>query len=302
MYPIDEMMKCLLSYIGRRLAICFALCLFVLQLQAAAYSVRNVPNVQLSDRMRYTSNPDGILSSEAVKRIDALCDSLRSEGLAQVAVVADEDIEGDDVFDFAIELFRSWGVGRSDVDNGLGVLFVLDRREIRFVTGGGLEGVLTDAMCKRIQLEYMLPAFREGDYDGGLTAGMEAVAQLLRDGDLDFGEEEEDIVVMLVVILLVVVMFAVFIYVALRQQTLCPECGKHTLKQTETKTTKLYIEQIYVCSECGHRIVRRYRRSNNNSIGGGPFIGGLPGGGSFGGGGGSFGGGSFGGGGAGSRW
>lgn len=304
------MIKCVLSHIGRGPAVCFVLCLFALQLQAATYSVRRVPNVQLSDRMRYTSNPDGILSPEAVKRIDALCDSLRSEGLAQVVVVAVEDIEGDDVFDFAIELFRSWGVGRSDVDNGLGVLFVLDRREIRFVTGGGLEGVLTDAMCKRIQLGYMVPAFREGDYDGGLVAGMEAVAQLLRDSGLDFGEEEEDeesIVVMLAVILLVVVMFAVLIYVALRQQTLCPKCGKRTLKETETKTTKLYIEYIYVCSECGHRVVRRCRRSNKNSIGGGPFIGGMPGGGSlgggsFGGGGGSFGGGSFGGGGAGTRW
>lgn len=80
-----------------------------------------------------------------------------------MAVVAVDDIAGGDAFSFAVELFRSWGVGSAESDNGLGILLVKELREIRFVTGGGLEGILPDALCKRIQLNYMLPAFREGD-------------------------------------------------------------------------------------------------------------------------------------------
>lgn len=286
------------------------LCLSVLcccgsaELRAAVYGTAGIPNVQTADRSRYTSNPDGILSPEAAAYIDRICDSLRREGLAQVAVVAVDDIDGDDVFDFAIELFRNWGVGRAGADNGLGVLLVRDRREIRFVTGGGLEGVLPDALCKRIQLELMLPRFREGDYDGGMTAGIGAVAQLLRSGELDFGSGDDDLplAAMLAIVGLTLLGFGIVIYAVYRQQTRCPNCGKLALRPAEVRTTSKFVEKTFVCSKCGHRLTRRSLRIDDDSFGG-PFIGGSFGGGSFGGGGGgSFGGGSFSGGGAGSRW
>ena len=124
---------------------------------AKTYGVRDIPDVQRADRTRYVSDPDGILSAAAVARIDSVCASLRERNIAQVAVVAVGDIEGGDVFGFAIELFGSWGVGRGDRDNGVGILLVRDRREIRIVTGDGAEGVLPDAVVKRIQMKYMLP-------------------------------------------------------------------------------------------------------------------------------------------------
>ena len=147
----------------RKIAILCLLLVGALPALAGSYRPDEIPNVQRMDRRRYVSNPDGILSAGAVARIDSLCASLRERGLAQVAVVAVDDIEGGDVFSFAVELFRSWGVGSAESDNGLGILLVKELREIRFVTGGGLEGILPDALCKRIQLNYMLPAFREGD-------------------------------------------------------------------------------------------------------------------------------------------
>ena len=299
----------------RWIVLSMLLCCWTAALCGAAYRPAEVPNVQLADRTRYTSNPDGILSAEAVARIDRICDSLRREGLAQVAVVAVEEIAGDDTFDFAVELFRRWGVGRSQIDNGLGILLVLDRREIRFVTGGGLEGVLPDALCKRIQVERMLPRFREGDYDGGMEAGVAAVAQLLRSGALDFGpegEEEEPLVVVLVVLILTLFAFGMVGYTVYRQQHRCPNCGKMALQRTGVQEYRIglgrrYIEETCVCSACGHQVVRRHEQAGddfNDRGGGGIFLGGGLGG--FGGGGGSlgggFGGGSFGGGGAGSRW
>ena len=139
---------------------CFGMLFPLLGSAARPYGVEEIPNVQVGNRYRFTSNPDGVLSPSAVAEIDSLCYSLRHRALAQVAVVAVEDIRGDDLFSFAHTLFSQWGVGRADSDNGLGILLVVDRREVRFVTGPGLEGVLPDALCKRIQMRYMLPYFR----------------------------------------------------------------------------------------------------------------------------------------------
>lgn len=299
----------------------FILCLAlvsVLAAGAATYRVGDIPNVQLTDRTRYVSNPDGILSEEAVARIDAVCGTLRDRAIAQVAVVAVDDIADGDVFDFAIELFSAWGVGRAENNNGLGILLVKDRREIRFVTGGGLEGVLPDAICKRIQLKYMLPAFRDGDYSAGMVAGVEAVGQLLEGSELDLGGTDTadgDLptwAIFLIIVGFVVVPLGLILvrYYVLRR---CPKCHKSTLRQQSShilQVTPAYrlVEYTYVCSHCGAVVKRQSKdlRDDNlgGGIGGGTIIGGG-GGRGFGGGGfrgGGFGGGSFGGGGAGSKW
>ena len=52
--------------------------------EAKSYGVKDVPNVQLRDRTRFVSNPDGILSSEAVMHIDSICYSLKEIGRAHV--------------------------------------------------------------------------------------------------------------------------------------------------------------------------------------------------------------------------
>ncbi len=283
---------------------------------ARPYRAEEIPNVQLADRTRYASNPDGILSAAAVTRIDSLCGALRARGIAQVAVVAVDDIAGDDVFDFAIDLFRKWGVGRAGDDNGLGILLVKDRHEIRFVTGEGLEGVLPDALCKRIQLEYMLPAFRLDDYDSGMVAGVQAVSNVLTGSELDTGipdssDGEWPVGVILVFVLGIVGFLFLLVWGNMRRRR-CPRCRQYTLTQTGQRVvglTKHYrtVEYTYVCSNCG-QTVRRQERNVRDDLyngGGGPLIGGFGGGRGFGGGGsfgGGFGGGSFGGGGAGSRW
>ncbi|MBQ9138680.1 MAG: TPM domain-containing protein [Alistipes sp.] len=272
---------------------------------AARYRVEQVPNVQLADASRYTSNPDGILSAEAVAAIDAACDSLHTLGKAQIAVVAVEDIEGD-VFTFAHSLFSEWGVGGKESDNGLGVLLVTDKREIRFVTGYGLEGVLPDAICKRIQQRYMVEHLSVGDYSTGMVEGVAAIARLLSEQEsLDAQGEEEDALAILGVafgVLLFFIGVAIFVVWYSRK---CPKCGKHAVVRVAStclRSTRQYnlMEHQYRCRECGHiKTVREKVYKATVVATGGRGHGGGFGGGSFGGG---FGGGSFGGGGAGSRF
>ena len=277
---------------------------------AAAYRVADIENVQLADRTRYTANPDGILTQEAVRRIDFICDTLRTGGYAEVAVVAVKEIASDDVFSFAMELFSTWGVGRKEGDNGLGILLVEGVHEIRFVTGDGLEGVLPDAICKRIQLQYMLPHFRLDDYNAGMVAGVEAVARVLEGSEPFPAEESDDIEPWLMLLYLLFPFLALFVLALQRNR--CPKCGRRKLQlmdQVVVGRNAFYelVEDLYRCQKCGATVRKRRRDYYDNNHGGGsmggPFIGGF-GGGSFGGGsmGGGFGGGHFGGGGAGSRW
>lgn len=276
---------------------------------AKPYRISEVPNVQLADRNCYTSNPDGILSDEAVRAIDTACDSLRTKGVAQIAVVAVRDIASDDVFSFAYDLFSSWGVGLDKSDNGLGIILVLDKREIRFVTGYGLEGILPDAVCKRIQQRYMVEPLGAGDYDKGMVDGVAAVATLLSSGELPTTSGEEittgEIIAVFGAMFTIFVLFVLLIVVIYRAAHRCPKCGKYHLKQVNSqivKNSRLYqvIDKTFVCPDCGHSLIKRVRQEKANAviIGGGGRGGGF-GGGSFGGG---FGGGSFGGGGAGSKF
>ena len=281
---------------------------------AGTYRPEQIPNGQRMDRQRYVSDPDGILSAEAVARIDFVCASLRERGLAQVAVVAVDDIAGGDTFSFAVELFRGWGVGSAKSNNGLGILLVKELREIRFVTGGGLEGILPDALCKRIQTTYMLPAFRAGNYSAGMVAGIEAAATILEGGEVDLsGDSGDDLPAWM--IFLIVFGFIVgplgLVLVVYFVRHRCPQCHKFTLRQDSQRVlsvTQNYrlVEYTYVCSNCGAVVKRQAKNLRDDNFGGGAGGGTIIGGGfgrsSGGGFGGGFGGGSFGGGGAGSKW
>jgi uncharacterized protein len=213
----------------------FIICALSLTLPAAAkrYKVKEIPNVQVENRYRFTSNPDGILSVSAVAQIDSICYDLRHRGIAQVAVVAVDEIASDDVFEFAYELFSAWGVGNKS-DNGIGVLLVESEHEIRLVTGYGIEGVLPDALCKRIQMQYMLPHFRNDDYDSGTVAGISAIRSVLNGSELDAGltddYEEDDTTAIISIFAFIAFTIGLFLVVVVaidRATRRCPNC-KHS--------------------------------------------------------------------------
>lgn len=288
---------------------------------ARQYRVKDVPNVQIENRYRFTSNPDGILSQSAVAQLDSMCYDLRHRGIAQVAVVAVEEIDRDDVFDFAYELFSKWGVG-SKSDSGIGILLVEEAREIRFITGYGVEGALPDAICKRIQTQYMLPHFRRGDYSSGMVAGVAAIQARLNGSELDLGgnddyqEDDTFDIIMIILFMSMIIFGTIFLVIIIdRHSRTCPNCKKVALKKdSSTFIGKSFgitkYRDIYICSNCGTRVERNrdvHDSNHNNRRGGGPIIMGGGFGRGFGGGsggsfGGGWGGGSFGGGGAGSRW
>ncbi|MDR0829176.1 MAG: TPM domain-containing protein [Prevotellaceae bacterium] len=143
-------------------------------------NVKLVPNPKTADRNAFVSNPDKILSSETVATLNADLNALEGKTGAEVAVVALNSIGAEDIEGFANELFKHWGVGKAGKDNGLLLLFVLDQRKVRFEVGYGLEGLLPDAICKRIQIQKMIPEFKNGNYDAGILAGVRAAETYIR--------------------------------------------------------------------------------------------------------------------------
>ncbi|MBR5592679.1 MAG: TPM domain-containing protein [Bacteroidaceae bacterium] len=276
--------------------------------EAKVYRVEDVPMVHLADRTRYVSNPDGILSSSSVAAIDSLLFALEENTGIQVVVAVLGNVDGGDCFDFAYRLGKENGVGRKESDNGLVVLLSTGERCVQFATGYGLEGIMPDAICKRIQQQYMVEHFANGDWDTGMVAGMRAVCGVL-DGTMEPPADDE--VDMVFIMLFVVCVFAVILFFALIVWYFnrCPKCGKHNIRSIGSHTVSdvngySVLETTYICKHCGHTFKRRSSTVNNNGRGqgGGVIIGGGGfgrGGGSFGG---SFGGGRFGGGGAGSRF
>jgi len=99
----------------------------------------------------------------------------------QFVVLTIPSLEGDPLEDFSIRTVEKWKLGHAKVDDGLLLLVVQRERKVRIEVGYGLEGHITDALSSRIIRNTIVPAFRGGDYPGGIEQG---IFELLRaDGD-----------------------------------------------------------------------------------------------------------------------
>lgn len=298
----------------KRIALVTLLISVCLMAAAKVYKPSDIRPVHLEDRNRYVCNPDGILSQSAVDRIDAAFRTIEDSTGIQSLIAVVTDIDPDDCFEFAHQLGETVGVGRSGSDNGLVILLSTGERCVQFATGYGIEGILTDALCKRIQVRYMNPHFADDEWDEGMVAGAEALKDILLKGDYD-DDDDTDKIAVLAGIITAIGMFLFVVGIVLfidRKSRKCPKCGKIALKQvsvsTISKKNGVKKEAVTLkCTHCGFITSRErtsYYSTGGHGGGGSHMGGGFGGGRSFGGGsfGGSYGGGHFGGGGAGSRF
>ena len=135
-----------------------------------AWTVETIPNTRLQSNFIHVSDPDGYISAETEKRINTALSTIRDT--ADVFVVALKSIGDKDPQMFRNELFKYWGIGDKNKNNGMLLLFVEDKHKFEFETGYGIEPVLTDVKCFEIFQHTIKPYFREGDYEGGMYAGV----------------------------------------------------------------------------------------------------------------------------------
>ena len=157
----------------------FLLCGAGLTYAQEGYTIDQIPDPKTGGN-GYVSNPDGILSSNDVDSLNRLTADLENKTKVEIAVVIVRDFEKDeDPFDFGLNLFNKWGIGKGKANNGLLLFIATDRKQYRFITGYGLEGLLPDAALKRIGDHYLIPAFKEENYSGGTALTLKTIADYL---------------------------------------------------------------------------------------------------------------------------
>ncbi|QJP17238.1 YgcG family protein [Starkeya sp. ORNL1] len=120
-----------------------------------------------------------ILNPAARAALDAKLAAQEGKTTDQFVVATVPSLQGTSVEDYANRLFRAWKLGQGDKNNGALLLVAPNERKVRIEVGYGLEGVLTDAVTSTIIQTAMLPAFRSGDFAGGVTKGADAVIEVL---------------------------------------------------------------------------------------------------------------------------
>lgn len=126
----------------------------------------------------------GTLDAASLAALESKLASFETERGSQVVVLMLPTTAPEDIADYTQRLGDAWKIGRKDV--GDGVLFVIakDDRRLRIATAKALEGAIPDLMARRILDQAVTPAFRTGDYAGGIQAGVDQILARIRGEDL----------------------------------------------------------------------------------------------------------------------
>jgi uncharacterized protein len=121
----------------------------------------------------------GTLSGGAVARIEAKLADLEAKKGSQLAVLIVPTTQPEEIEQYGIRVAEAWKLGRKGVDDGAILLVAKDDRRVRIEVGQGLEGAMPDAIANRIITETITPHFKQGDYDGGVEAGIDQMISVV---------------------------------------------------------------------------------------------------------------------------
>ncbi|MCC8410309.1 TPM domain-containing protein [Mucilaginibacter sp. UR6-1] len=145
--------------------------LFCLSLTALLSFGQEIPPKSKTLVTDYTNT----LSAEDKQRLEDKLVAFNDSSSTQVAVVMMRSVGDYDIGEYAIKLGRAWGIGQKDKNNGVLILVAKDDRKLTIQTGYGVEGALPDAVTRQIRENDINPRFREGDFYGGLNAGVDQI-------------------------------------------------------------------------------------------------------------------------------
>jgi uncharacterized protein len=147
------------------------------------YTVDQVPSPKAAGQDYFVSNPDHILDEATVALLDSISLDIDKTTGSEYAIVIVNDFEGDDDFQFAYDLFNKWGIGKSETNNGLLLFIAKNKRMYRFISGYGMESIFPDAYLKRVGEKFLVPNFKNEDYDRGVLEASTFIAQILKSPD-----------------------------------------------------------------------------------------------------------------------
>jgi len=124
----------------------------------------------------WISDNSGVLSADAHTRLDAKLKQINQSSANELAALIVSTLDGQSIEDVTNATFKSWGVGKKNLDNGVLVVIAMKEHKMRIETGKGVEGDLPDLKTQDIQINLMRPLMKKGDVEGALSTGFSAIA------------------------------------------------------------------------------------------------------------------------------
>jgi uncharacterized protein len=132
----------------------------------------------------WVSDFAGIMPDTVKSQVDALSAEVKKSTGAEIAVVTVPSLDGMSVEEYAVRLFKNWGIGEKGKDNGVLFLIAPNEHKTRIEVGYGLEPVITDGRAGEIIRKTVIPFFKAGDYNQGILQGSREIAALITGKDL----------------------------------------------------------------------------------------------------------------------
>jgi uncharacterized protein len=121
----------------------------------------------------------GTLSAQQKSALEQSLAEFETRKGPQIAVLMVPTTQPETIEQYAVRVFESWKLGRKGVDDGVLLVVAKDDRKVKIETGYGLEGILPDAIAKRIIEDDIIPRFKQGDFYGGIRAGVDRIMRVV---------------------------------------------------------------------------------------------------------------------------
>jgi uncharacterized protein len=121
----------------------------------------------------------GLLSAADRQAIEQELKALEEKSSDQIVVYTTRSLQGYEIEDIGYRLGRFWHIGQQGTNNGVILIVAPTERKVRIEVGRGLEPQMTDLMSKLIIENAIMPAFRRGDFAGGIKAGVHDIRDVL---------------------------------------------------------------------------------------------------------------------------
>lgn len=170
---------------------------------AIAKDIPNKPTTLVNDYAGLLSNSE---RTALENKLTAYFDSTST----QIAIVIENSLEGDDLFDYCQRLATGWGIGEKGKNNGLLIYVAINDRMSRIHTGYGMEATITDALSTRIRTQQMNPNFKAGNFYAGLDEATTTIMKAASGEYVNDREISKSIKPYIKVIVILVVMLILF--------------------------------------------------------------------------------------------
>jgi uncharacterized protein len=125
---------------------------------------------------RYITDEAGILDADTLDTLNSQLEQFEKDTSNQFLVVIYPSLPPDaELYQYCTQVAQTWAPGQQDKNNGVVWFIFVSDHKMYFAVGRGLEGSLTDALTTNIRLQVINPHFKQGDYAGGIEAGITAI-------------------------------------------------------------------------------------------------------------------------------